>query len=95
MGFMRRKYVLWRYALVCERLRCEPWRPWGWGETTRGPRRPARNSQPLSLCGRRGRTSATPAPSPPDDARRNLTEHHYYLNELRERHSAAPPLRCG
>ena len=39
---MRRKYVLWRYALVCERLRCEPWRPWGWGETTRGPRRPAR-----------------------------------------------------
>jgi len=27
-------------ALVCERLRCEPWRPWGWGETTRG--RPAR-----------------------------------------------------
>ena len=22
--------------LVCERLRCEPWRPWGWGETTRG-----------------------------------------------------------
>ena len=32
---------------------------------------------------------------PPDDARRNLTEHHYYLNELRERHSAAPPLRCG
>ena len=24
---MRRKYVLWRYALVCERLRCEPWRP--------------------------------------------------------------------
>ena len=24
----------WRYALVCERLRCEPWRPWGWGETT-------------------------------------------------------------
>ena len=31
-----------RCALVCERLRCEPWRPWGWGETTRGPRRPAR-----------------------------------------------------
>jgi len=27
---MRRKYVQWRYALVCERLRCEPWRPWGW-----------------------------------------------------------------
>ena len=22
-----RKYVLWRFALVCERLRCEPWRP--------------------------------------------------------------------
>ena len=22
---MRRKYVLWRCALVCERLRCEPW----------------------------------------------------------------------
>ena len=22
----------WVYA----RLRCEPWRPWGWGETTRG-----------------------------------------------------------
>ena len=20
--------VLWRCALVCERLRCEPWRPW-------------------------------------------------------------------
>ena len=38
---LRRKYVLWRCALVCERLRCEPWRPWGWGETTRGPRRPA------------------------------------------------------
>jgi len=37
---MRRKYVLWRCALVYERLRCEPWRPWGWGETTRGPRRP-------------------------------------------------------
>ena len=37
-------YVIWRCALVCERLRCEPWRPWGWGETTRGPRarRPAR-----------------------------------------------------
>ena len=30
---MRRKYLPWRYALVCERLRCEPWRPWGWGET--------------------------------------------------------------
>ena len=28
------EYVLWRFALVCERLRCEPWRPWGWGETT-------------------------------------------------------------
>ena len=39
---LRRKYVLWRCALVCERLRCEPWRPWEWGETTRGPRRPAR-----------------------------------------------------
>ena len=26
-------------------MRCEPGRPWGWGETTRGPRRPARNSQ--------------------------------------------------
>ena len=35
-------YLGWRCALVCERLRCEPWRPWGWGETTRGPRRPAR-----------------------------------------------------
>ena len=35
---MRRKYVVWRCALVCERLRCEPWRPWEWGETTRGPR---------------------------------------------------------
>jgi hypothetical protein len=34
---MRRKYVLRRCALVCERLRCEPWRPWEWGETTRGP----------------------------------------------------------
>ena len=33
---LRRKYVRWRCALVCERLRCEPWRPWGWGETTRG-----------------------------------------------------------
>ena len=34
-----------RCALVCERLRCEPWRPWGWGETTRRQgltRRPAR-----------------------------------------------------
>ena len=28
---LRRKYVLSRCALVCERLRCEPWRPWGWG----------------------------------------------------------------
>jgi hypothetical protein len=27
--FFRRKYLLWRCALVCERLRCEPWRPWG------------------------------------------------------------------
>jgi len=27
---LRRKYVLWRCALVCERLRCEPWRPWEW-----------------------------------------------------------------
>ena len=33
---LTRKYVLWRFALVYERLRCEPWRPWGWGETTRG-----------------------------------------------------------
>ena len=34
---LRRKYVLWRCALVCERLRCEPWRPWlGMGATTRG-----------------------------------------------------------
>ena len=33
---LRRKYLLWRCALACERLRCEPWRPWGWGETTRG-----------------------------------------------------------
>ena len=33
---LRRKYLLWRYALACERLRCEPWRPWGWGGTTRG-----------------------------------------------------------
>ena len=24
---------------VCERLRCEPWRPWGWGETTRTAQR--------------------------------------------------------
>jgi len=24
-----------RFALVYERLRCDPWRPWGWGETTR------------------------------------------------------------
>ena len=39
---LRRKYLLWRYALACERLRCEPWRPWEWGETTRGPRRPGR-----------------------------------------------------
>ena len=23
---LRRKYLLWRCALVCERLRCEPWR---------------------------------------------------------------------
>ena len=27
LATVRRKYVLWRYALVCERLRCEPWRP--------------------------------------------------------------------
>ena len=27
---LRRKCLLWRCALVCERLRCEPWRPWGW-----------------------------------------------------------------
>ena len=33
---MRRKYVGWRYALVCERLRCEPWRPWGWVHTLAG-----------------------------------------------------------
>ena len=39
---LRRKYLQWRCALACERLRCEPWRPWGWGETTRGPRRKAR-----------------------------------------------------
>ena len=39
---LRRKYLLWRCALACERLRCEPWRPWGWGGTTRGLRRPAR-----------------------------------------------------
>ena len=24
---LTRKYVLWRFALVYERLRCEPWRP--------------------------------------------------------------------
>ena len=29
--FFRRKYLLWRCALVCERLRCEPWRPLGMG----------------------------------------------------------------
>ena len=29
---LRRKYVLWRCALVCERLRCEPWRPWAPGD---------------------------------------------------------------
>ena len=39
---LTRKYVLWRFALVYERLRCEPWRPWGWGETTRRPRKKAR-----------------------------------------------------
>ena len=39
---LRRKYLLSRCALACERLRCEPWRPWGWGGTTRGLRRPAR-----------------------------------------------------
>ena len=39
---LRRKYLLWRCATACERLRCEPWRPWGWGGTTRGLRRPAR-----------------------------------------------------
>jgi len=39
---LRRKYLVWRCALVCERLRCEPWRPWGWWATTRGLRRPAR-----------------------------------------------------
>ena len=44
---LRRKYVLWRCALVCERLRCEPWRPWGWGETTPGPRRPSRRGSQL------------------------------------------------
>ena len=33
---MRRNYVLWRCALVCEKLRCESWRPWGWGETSAG-----------------------------------------------------------
>ena len=26
---LRRKYVPWRCALVYERLRCEPWKPWG------------------------------------------------------------------
>ena len=30
---LRRNYLLWRCALVCERLRCEPWRPWGWGDS--------------------------------------------------------------
>ena len=39
---LRRKYLLWRCALACERLRCEPWRPWGWGGTPRGLRRQAR-----------------------------------------------------
>ena len=33
---LRRKYLLWRYALACERLRCEPWRPWGWGSHKSG-----------------------------------------------------------
>ena len=48
---LRRKYLLWRYALACERLRCEPWRPWGWGGTTRGLRRPARlQSSPEPMC---------------------------------------------
>ena len=32
---LRRKYLRWRCALACERLRCEPWRPWGWGFTAR------------------------------------------------------------
>ena len=30
---LRRKYLLWRCALACERLRCEPWRPWGFIHT--------------------------------------------------------------
>ena len=28
---LRRRFIAWRCALVCERLRCEPWTPWGWG----------------------------------------------------------------
>ena len=47
---LRRKYVRWRCALACERLRCEPWRPWGWGGTTRGLRRPARRGSQLCLA---------------------------------------------
>ena len=27
--------VLWRCALACERLRCEPWRPWGFSHPPR------------------------------------------------------------
>ena len=28
---LRRKYLLWRCALACERLRCEPWEALGMG----------------------------------------------------------------
>jgi len=53
---LTRKYVLWRCALVCERLRCEPWRPWGWGIHSlviEKEIRPMRyGSQQIVLCGR-------------------------------------------
>ena len=51
---LRRKYLLWRCALACERLRCEPWRPWGWGGTTRGLRIHSlvieKKIPPMALC---------------------------------------------
>ena len=57
-------------ALVCERLRCEPWRPWGWGETTRRPRRPARRGESGKQVTHQRVDVATP-PFSPSERRRS------------------------
>jgi len=51
VGILRRKYLLWRCALVCERLRCEPWRPWERGDTHKNTSTHLFTKQPRFVVG--------------------------------------------